>query len=89
MNAFTEPLIIELAAKYEKTVAQIIMNHLNHIGVSVIPKTEKISRLTENFDWYNFKLTDEEYTKVNGLNKDARFYDMLGMSHFHYFPVYY
>ena len=65
------------------------MKHLNHIGVSVIPKTEKTTRLAENFDWYNFKMTDEEYTSMNALNANARFYDMLGMDHFGHFPIYY
>jgi len=44
------------------------MNHLNHIGVSVIPKTEKVARLAENFDWYDVKMTDEEHAKMSALN---------------------
>jgi len=65
------------------------LNHLNHLGISVIPKTEKKARLAENFDWYNFKLTDDEYKKMNELNKNARFYDYLGFADSKEFPLLY
>jgi len=89
MNALTHATVKELAEKYKKTPAQVIMNHLNKLGVSVIPKTEKKTRLAENFDWYDFKMTDEEYAKMNAINANARFYDMLGMDAFGNIPIYY
>jgi len=89
LNSLEDPVIKELATKYGKTPAQIILNHINHLGVSVIPKTAKTTRLAENFDWYDFKLTDEEYTKINGLNKNIRIYDFSGMAELHHFPIFY
>ena len=75
LNAFEEPVVKELATKYGKSPAQIVLNHLLKLGVSVIPKTANINRLSENFSCYEFKMTEEEYGKMNALNKNARFYD--------------
>jgi len=37
-----------------------------------IPKSRNESRIKENMEIFNFKLTDEEITKINKLNKDLR-----------------
>lgn len=75
MNAFEEPVITGLAEKYSKTPAQIILNWHLHRNVIVIPKTTKVSRLSENINVFDFKMTEEEYQQINELNKDARFFD--------------
>ena len=41
----------------------------------MIPKTTKVSRLSENFDCYDFKMTEEEYQKINELEKGLRNFD--------------
>lgn len=74
-NAFEEPLVVELSQKYGKTPAQIILNWHLHRGVNPIPKTIKVSRLGENLNCYDFKMTDEEYEKYGDLDANARFFD--------------
>jgi diketogulonate reductase-like aldo/keto reductase len=39
------------------------------LGVTVIPKTERIERLKENIDWLDFRLKKEEADKIYTINK--------------------
>jgi len=63
-----EPVLVELAKKYNKTPAQIVLNWHLHIGMIIIPKTSKPERLSENINVFDFKLTEEEYTHISGLD---------------------
>lgn len=55
-----------MAAKYSRTPAQIILSHLVHSGVSVIPKSNSPSRISENFDSL-FKLEPEDQKALSEL----------------------
>lgn len=57
-DIFNEPILLDIAKKYNKTVSQIVLNYIwFELGVVVIPKTEKIERLKDNFNWFDFKLS--------------------------------
>lgn len=75
LNLFEEPIIQSLAAKYGKTAGQIILNWHLQRGHVIIPKTTKVDRLSENFNVFDFTLTDEEYASITGLDKNARFFN--------------
>ena len=77
LNLFEELVIKELAAKHEKTPAQIILNWHLHRGHIIIPKTITLKRLGENFNVFDFKMTGEEYEKINGLDHHARFFNPI------------
>ncbi len=81
LNLFNEPILKEIAEKNEKTIGQVVLNwHIVHRKNIIIPKTSKVERLSENINVYDFTLTEEEYKQIDGLNKNARFFDP------HYFP---
>ena len=83
-----EPIIKELAAKYNKTPAQVILSwHLTR-GYCVIPKTTTESRLKENLEASTFTLTAEEVKKVNSLNKNFRVCDPKIMGLTGYTPLF-
>jgi methylglyoxal/glyoxal reductase len=69
---FEEPTLLELADKYNKTVAQIILRWDIQNGVVTIPKSVTKHRIEENIDIYNFKLTNEDMTRISALNQDKR-----------------
>ena len=75
LKPMKDPVILEIAKKYDKSPAQIILNWHLHRGVIVIPKTSKAKRLGENFNVFDFKLSDEDYDRISSLDKNARFYD--------------
>ena len=82
LNVLEDPVITALAAKYGRSEAQIVLNwHVKHRGHVIIPKTTKVERLKENFNIFDFELSEEEYKAIDGLNKDARFYDPLYFSY--------
>ena len=66
------PFLQELAAKYKKSVVQIMLNWGICRGHMVIPKGDCLEHITENIDIFDFKLTDEEVKKVCDLNQNKR-----------------
>lgn len=62
------PLIGELAKKYGKTNAQIMIRWSLQHGLIVIPKSSKKERIKENADVFNFELSTEDMKKMDGLN---------------------
>lgn len=66
---FDEPLVIELAKKYNKTVQQILIRFSIQLGVVTIPKSVHKERIEANFDVLDFSLTKEEMEKLSELDK--------------------
>ncbi len=72
---FSDPKLIALASQYEKTPAQIILRWALQLGVSTIPKSSNLIRLKENFDVFDFQITDEDMTRINAFNENYRVVD--------------
>ncbi|WP_282937345.1 aldo/keto reductase [Paenibacillus sp. RC67] len=66
------PVLQELAAKYGKSVAQIILRWDLQHGVITIPKSTKENRIIENADLFDFELTKEDVTQIDQLNQNLR-----------------
>lgn len=66
---FTEPEVIALAEKYHKKPSQILLRFLTQKGIIVIPRSTKAERIRENFDIFDFRLTDDEITKLTELDQ--------------------
>lgn len=67
------PVITAIAARYEKTTAQVILRwHLQH-GNIVIPKSIHKDRIISNADLYAFTLTAEDISAIDDLDKNLRF----------------
>ncbi|OMD84761.1 aldo/keto reductase [Paenibacillus odorifer] len=67
------PLLKELAEKYGKTPAQIVLRWDLQQGVITIPKSVHADRIKENAGFFDFTLSDEDVKAIEGLNKDHRF----------------
>ncbi|MBE5971858.1 MAG: aldo/keto reductase [Lachnoclostridium sp.] len=68
---FEEDAVKQLAAKYGKSPAQILLRFLLQNDVVVIPKSVHESRIIENIDVFDFELTDIEMAELAKLDKDA------------------
>lgn len=66
------PVLQELAAKYNKTPAQIVLRWDIQLGVVTIPKSVTPSRMRENIDIFNFTLSDEDMARIDDINEDNR-----------------
>lgn len=69
-----EPLFAELAKKYGKTNAQVILRWHIQAGNIVIPGSKNPAHIKDNFDLFDFSLTEEEMAKIAALNKNTRYY---------------
>lgn len=68
---FTEPVICQMACKYGKTPAQIILRWNVQQGVIVIPKSIHKERMEENLDIWDFSLGEEDMAKIAALDKEC------------------
>ena len=67
-NYFHNPVLMEIGAKYNKSVAQTALRFLIQNDVVVIPKSTHIERMEENFRVFDFKLTGEEMARIEALD---------------------
>ena len=64
----------ELAAKYGKSNAQIILRWHVQSGNIVIPGSKNPVHIRDNFDIFDFELTGEDMEKIAGVDKNVRYY---------------
>ena len=75
-NIFTNELLVSLAKKYNKTVAQIILRWITQRGIVVIPKSVRKERMKENFDIFDFELSSDDMEQIKVLDtKQSLFFD--------------
>ena len=67
-NIFKEQIIIKLSKKYNKSPAQIILRWDIQKGIITIPKSQTPERIKENFEIFDFELSDEEIKEIDGLD---------------------
>lgn len=71
-SVLAEPVIVEIAKKYHKSPAQVVLRwHLAN-GTSILPKSVHPQRVIENGDVYDFSLTVEEMMAIANLNNFTR-----------------
>lgn len=68
-------LIKTLAGKYNKTPAQVLLRWGVQRGTTVIPKSVKAERQVENFNIFDFEISEEDMKSVDALDKNKRFND--------------
>jgi len=66
---FEEPLLVEIGKKYGKTSAQVMLKWQLQRGIVVIPKSVHIERMQQNFDVFDFELSEEDMAKIATLDK--------------------
>ena len=64
---FTNPILVEIGEKYDKSAAQVILRWLIQRGIVVFPKSTKESRMIENSDVFDFELSDDDMEKIKEL----------------------
>lgn len=69
-----EPLFTELAQKYGKSNVQIILRWHIQDGNIVIPGSKNAEHIRDNFDLFDFSLSDEEMAKIAAMDQKKRYY---------------
>lgn len=66
---FSNELILGLAEKYKKTIAQIILRWHVQRGIIPIPKSSNEGRIKENLSIFDFKLSNDDMSIIDSLNE--------------------
>ncbi len=75
-DIFRNELLLSVAGKYDKTVAQVILRWLTQREVVVIPKSVRKERMAENCNIFDFELSAEDMAAVATLDtKQSLFFD--------------
>lgn len=75
-NIFHNELLVSLAGKYQKSVAQIILRWLTQRGVVAIPKSVRKERIVENFTVFDIELSADDMAAIAALDtKTSSFFD--------------
>jgi diketogulonate reductase-like aldo/keto reductase len=69
------PKIVEIAQKYNKSPAQVLIRWGIQHNIIQIPKSGNLNHLKENIDIFNFNLDESEIRELDNLNEDYRVVD--------------
>lgn len=70
-NFFHNPILQQISQQYQKTVAQVALRFLIQSGIVVIPKSTRKERMIENFDVFDFVLSEQDMKCISGLDTGA------------------
>lgn len=86
-NMFGNEVLTSIAAKYNKSVAQVVLRWLVQRDIVVIPKSVRKERIVENFNIFDFELSADDIEQISALDTreslffshhDPKFVKMLG-----------
>ncbi|MFF2890126.1 aldo/keto reductase [Paenibacillus sp. NPDC057967] len=67
-NLFQNEVLVAIAEKYKKSVAQVVLRWLTHRDVVVIPKSVRKERIVENFNIFDFDLDNVDMKSIAALD---------------------
>jgi 2,5-diketo-D-gluconate reductase A len=70
-NIFHNEVLLAIGKKYNKSVAQVILHWLTQRGVIAIPKSVRKERMGENFNIFDFELSDDDLQAIAALDTNA------------------
>jgi 2,5-diketo-D-gluconate reductase A len=70
-DLFTNPTLTEIGEAHGKSVAQVVLRWLIQRDVVVIPKSVRPDRMAENFNIFDFELTDADMVRIAELDTGA------------------
>merc|ERR1711990_452745 len=81
-----EEIVLNIAKKYNKTPAQVLIRCAMDRGLNVIPKSITPSRIESNSDVFDFQLSGEEVNSILSLNKNFRVVELPQNLEIKYYP---
>lgn len=72
---FQNEVLLSIAGKYNRTVAQVVLRWLTQRGIVVIPKSQRKERIIKNFHIFDFELSPEDMNRIETLDtKESLFF---------------
>jgi diketogulonate reductase-like aldo/keto reductase len=69
LNIFESNLLLQIAAKHSKSASQVVLRWLIQRGIVVIPKSVHKERIEENFNVFDFELTEQDMEEIKTLDQ--------------------
>ena len=69
-----DPVVVQLAEKYSKTPAQIVLRWHIQMGFCPVPGSKSKDHIRENGEIFDFALTDDDMAAMAGINRHTPFY---------------
>lgn len=70
----SEPVLSQMAEKYHKSVAQVILRWHIQMGHIVFPKSTNVAHIKANIDIYDFSLSNDEMTTIKQMDKNKSYF---------------
>jgi diketogulonate reductase-like aldo/keto reductase len=75
-DLFKNELLSSIGKKYNKSIAQVVLRWLTQRGIVAIPKSVRKERMEDNFNIFDFRLSDEDIQSIQTLDqKVSAFFD--------------
>ncbi|UXI19769.1 lysine-specific histone demethylase [Sarcoptes scabiei] len=68
-----DPKLLEIAERYRKSIAQILIRYQIQRGLAVLPKSITPDRIKQNFDVFDFRLSSEDIAIIDSFDRNYRF----------------
>ncbi len=68
-----EPVLQDLAKRYQATIPQVILRWITQRGIIALPRTQSTKHLEENIESFKLAFTEEEMDSISGLNRDMSY----------------
>ncbi|XP_062509301.1 aldose reductase A-like [Corticium candelabrum] len=69
------PVVTKISEAHKKTAAQVLIRYVIDRGMTVIPKSMRLERIKENYDVFDFKLTEADVGELNAMNVNFKLVD--------------
>ncbi|WP_273710094.1 aldo/keto reductase [Leuconostoc mesenteroides] len=79
-DTFHQPELVEIAAKHDKSVGQVVLRWIMQSDIITVAKSVNPSRMAENIDIFNFELDDDDMKKIETLDKNEPIFNHLDIS---------
>lgn len=70
-DMFANPVLKEIGAKYQKSVAQVILRWLMQRDIVALAKSTHIERMRENFEIFDFQLSEHDMKIISELDTNT------------------
>lgn len=85
-SIFDDKKISKIAEAHNKTNAQIALKFLIQRGLAIIPKSTNEARIAENFNIFDFTITEKEMKQLEGLDTGKRVVALVASKHSKFYP---
>ncbi|KAH7697862.1 oxidoreductase [Aphelenchoides avenae] len=86
VDCMGHPVVQQLAKKYDKSPAQILLRHMVQRGISTIPKSTNPKRVVENISIFDFELTADDRRLLESIPERLRIFQVTLRSNHPWYP---